>query len=84
MLKAQKREGWQVVEVNTALEFCVPVPQKRKSWKGKPRREKNMMHEEDGKLENSEEEQRREKVGCEEGKRKKKKKGKESPEIKVE
>lgn len=35
MLKAQKVEGWQVVELNTALEFCVPVLQKRKSWKGK-------------------------------------------------
>lgn len=35
MLKAQKVEGWQVVEVNTALEFCVPVLHKRRSWKGK-------------------------------------------------
>lgn len=42
-----------------------------------------MMHEEDGKLENSEGERRREKLDAKKGK-KKKKIGKESPEVKVE
>lgn len=42
-----------------------------------------MMHEEDGKLENGEGEQRREKLDAKKGK-KKKKIGKESPEVKVE